>query len=230
MSGLGIESLKRAQRWRAERDPATKEARPSTFSAPRQPPSSLPLSPFFFISLQTFCSGILSQYNNNATLFQISSNLKAENDGCVWFEFFDPHIDKKLKGLRASGFMSLWWSRCYRRRASQCRQNDFWKGIFIGVWTLQGSNPTGDCKLCGKGVQKVVTLNLISCGGRGGGLTERSWERLHTVFFDAYRWWNSSPRKHILNSDTYVPRVLSFCWLRILLDVKLDSFHFCIPC
>ncbi len=184
MSGLVIESLKRAQRWQAERDPATKEARPSTFSAPRQPPSSLPLSPFFFISLQTFFRGILSQHNNNATLFQISSNLKAENDGCVWFEFFFPHIDKKLKGLRASGFMSLWWSRCYRRRGSQCRQNDFWKGIFIGVWTLQGSNPTGDCKLCGKGVQKVVTLNLISCGGRGGaGIWLRGVERGCTLCF-----------------------------------------------
>lgn len=203
----------------------------NVFSAQAAPPSSLPLSPFFFISLQTFSRGILSQHNNNVTIFPNLQQLKSWKRWLrlVW-RFFFPHIDKKLKGLRASGFMSLWWSRCYRRRGSQCRQNDFWKGIFIGVWTLQGSNPTGDCKLCGKGVQKVVTLNLISCGGRGGELTERSWERLHTVFFDAYRWWNSSPRKHILNSDTYVPRVLSFCWLRILLGVKLDSFHFCIPC
>lgn len=202
----------------------------NVFSAQAAPFFTPLISIFLYISSNIFYRGILSQHNNNVTIFQISSNLKAENDGCVWFEVFVPHIDKKLKGLRASGFMSLWWSRCYRRRGSQCRQNDFWKGIFIGVWTLQGSNPTGDCKLCGKGVQKVVTLNLISYGGRGGELTERSWERLHTVFFDAYRWWNSSPRKHILNSDTYVPRVLSFCWLRILLDVKLDSFHFCIPC
>ncbi len=218
MSGLGIESLKRAQRWRAECDPATKGARPSTFSAPRQPPSSLPLSPFFFISLQTFSRDILSQPNNNATLFQISSNLKAENDGCVWFEFFVPHIDKKLKGLRASGFMSLWWSRCYRRRGRQCRQNDFWKGIYIGVWTLQGSNPTSDCKLCGKGVQKVVTLNFNFMWGAGWGF---DWEELREVAHSVF-WCLSvmaSPRKHILNSDTYVPRVLSFCWLRILLDV-----------
>jgi hypothetical protein len=53
---------------------------------------------------------------------------------------------------------------------------------------------------------------------------------LHTVFFDAYRWWNSSRRKHILNIATHTFQGPSHSVDWILLDVKLDSFHFCIPC